>query len=39
MVSRERVFEPDPARHSLYRERFGRYRELYPSLRGLLKSL
>lgn len=26
------TYQPDPARHALYRERFGLYKELYPAL-------
>lgn len=35
LVKIERVFEPDPARHAAYTERFARYRELYPFVRAL----
>jgi len=38
-VRRERVFEPDPARHAIYRERLAKYRELFPLMRGYLSSL
>lgn len=38
-VARERVFEPDSRRHGLYRERYGRYRELFPMLRTYLSTL
>jgi xylulokinase len=33
LVSRDRVFEPNAARHRIYRERFEGYRQLYPRLR------
>ncbi len=32
----ERTYRPDPRRARAYRERFARYRELYPALRGWL---
>jgi len=35
-VRLERVFEPDPARHAVYRERHERYCEMYPLLKDLL---
>jgi xylulokinase len=38
-VARERVFEPDPRRHALYREKQELYRELHPALRGILGRL
>ena len=38
-VVRERVFEPDPGRHELYRERAAKYRLLFPLLREYLKTL
>lgn len=36
MVARERVFEPDPARHARYREKSEAYARLYPDLRRML---
>lgn len=36
MVMPERVFEPDPLRHDQYRERFEKYRALWPLLRPFL---
>jgi xylulokinase len=38
-VQRERVFEPDPERHRIYRQRHERFRELYPMLKGFLARL
>ena len=38
-VKRERVFEPDAARHAAYKEKLALYRELFPSMRGLLSKL
>lgn len=38
-VRRERVFEPDPRRHALYRERLERYRRMYPLMKGFLSGL
>ncbi len=35
----ERVFEPDPKRHAIYRERHALYRQFFPRLRDLLKQL
>lgn len=35
-VRRDRVFEPDAARHAAYAERVARYRQLYPALKDLL---
>jgi xylulokinase len=35
----ERTYSPDPKRAKTYRERFARYRELYPALRGFLHSI
>jgi len=35
-VRRDRVFEPDPRRHALYRDRAAAYRRLYPALKDLL---
>jgi sugar (pentulose or hexulose) kinase len=31
-----KVFEPDMRRHSFYREKYGQYRQLYPSLKKIL---
>ncbi len=38
LVRRDRVFEPDPARHTLYRERHALWRGLYPALRETLRA-
>ena len=38
-VHRDRVFEPDAARHGIYREREAVYRDLFPANRELLKRL
>ncbi len=38
-VHPEAEFTPDPARHAAYRERFARYRKLYPALEPLLAEL
>jgi len=38
-VHNDRTFDPDPARHSLYREKHALYRQLYPALQPLFKSL
>jgi xylulokinase len=35
-VRRRRVFEPDPRRHAIYRERLTAYQQLYPRLKDLL---
>jgi xylulokinase len=35
-VRRGRVFEPDPAAHSRFQERFDAYKKLYPAVRGIL---
>jgi xylulokinase len=35
----ERTYRPDPRRARIYRERFERYRELYPRLKGWLHSI
>ena len=35
----ERTYRPDPARAKIYRERFARYRELYPALKGWLHTI
>jgi len=35
----ERTYRPDPKRAKVYRERFARYRELYPTLRTWLHSI
>lgn len=37
-VRRERVFDPDPARHALYRERHALWEGLYPALRDTLRA-
>lgn len=38
-VRRQRVFEPDPRRHALYRERLLAYQRLYPALKSVWRSL
>ncbi|MEI6970325.1 MAG: FGGY-family carbohydrate kinase [bacterium] len=38
-VRRERVFEPDSARHAIYREKHALYRQLFPALRPVLNRL
>jgi len=38
-VKRQRAFDPDPARHRQYMDLYRKYRQLYPSLRGLLATL
>jgi xylulokinase len=38
-VVRDRIFEPNSARHSIYTEQYGRYRQLYPALKNLLADL
>jgi xylulokinase len=38
-VKRERTFEPDARRHAIYKEKLALYRELFPSMRGLLSKL
>jgi xylulokinase len=38
-VQRERVFEPDPARHRIYREQLEKYRRLFPLLHPFLSAL
>jgi len=38
-VRREKVFEPDKTRHLLYRERLGRYRELFPLMKDYLSAI
>jgi len=38
-VQRERVFEPDRRRHEIYREKVVQFRNLYPALSGILKSM
>ena len=35
----DRVFEPDPARHEVYRQRYGNYALLYPNMAELLGKL
>jgi xylulokinase len=39
MVKRERLFEPDPARHQRYAERYALYKPLWPLMRGYLQDL
>ncbi len=34
-VRPQAVFEPDPARHTRYREQFARYQRLYQAVRAL----
>ena len=36
-VQRDRVFDPDPGRHAVYREQVARFRQLYPAVRDLLR--
>jgi xylulokinase len=36
LVKRDKVFEPNPARHRLYQEKLQEYRELFPLLREFL---
>jgi xylulokinase len=36
LVKRDKVFEPNPARHRLYQEKLEEYRELFPLLREFL---
>lgn len=38
-VNRDRVFEPDAKRHAFYREKHALYRQLYPALKPILKTL
>lgn len=38
-VRRDCVFEPDPARHAIYRERYQQYRQLYPAIGGILRTM
>ena len=38
-VCDDRIFEPDAARHELYREKHALYQQLYPSLKPILKNL
>jgi xylulokinase len=38
-VKRERRFEPDAARHAIYKEKLGLYRELFPATRNLLRKM
>lgn len=38
-VRRERSFEPDKSRHSIYRERLDRYRELFPLMKDYLSAV
>lgn len=39
MVRLERAFEPDPARHGRYRDRYEQYRRLWPLMAGYLREL
>jgi xylulokinase len=39
IVRRDRVFEPDAARHAFYRERVALYRELLPALHPLMRKM
>jgi len=38
-VKRDRVFEPNTARHTLYLERYEKYQRLYPAMKELLADL
>ena len=38
-VKREKVFEPNNNRHKEYQQRYDLYKQLYPSLSGLLKKI
>ena len=38
-VRREKVFEPDKTRHLIYRERLGKYRELFPLMKDYLSAI
>lgn len=38
-VAYDRTFHPNPANHTFYKERVALFRELYPSVRQILKSL
>ncbi len=38
-VARDRVFEPDMARHAQYKEMHAKYRQLYPAMKDLLAVL
>ena len=38
-VRRDRVFEPDPARHAVYQQRARAYRDLYPRLKDVVSRL
>ncbi len=38
-VHRERVFEPDPKRHAIYRGTYEKYKRLFPSMKSLLADL
>jgi xylulokinase len=38
-VRRQRVFEPDPRRHAVYRERILAFQKLYPALTGVFSAL
>ena len=39
LVTLDRVFVPDSARHAIYNQRFAQYRQLYPLLRDYLAGL
>jgi xylulokinase len=39
MVRLDRTFDPDPARHARYAERFAKYQALWPLLRDYLRNL
>jgi xylulokinase len=38
-VRRERIFEPDPRRHEIYREKLELYRKVFPAIHGILRRL
>ncbi len=38
-INRDRVFEPDPGRHTVYGERMTLYRQLFPAMRELLRQM
>ncbi len=38
-VHDDRIFEPDAARHAFYRDKHALYKQLYPSLKPVLKNL
>jgi xylulokinase len=37
-VSEGEVFEPDPARHAFYREKYEKYAKIYPRVSDLLET-